>query len=1263
MTMKSYPATVSRTLSPEGLGLTTVVGQHDRQLTDADINLIQDLQDFKRQRILDRVAPSGCLTLTPMEFTSYAENCFFIPAFDVLFRGEVLTIRGNQSTNLLTNKVVIPGGQRRWAAGSAGDDAVIYTVFLEIWGKVLNPADGSGYYVDSTGARYIYPGGCTAAVGSTLLSYPDNVIDPFSAVMTTLRAQMQWRIRCAPLPLAYDFTTGSRGLSPQAACSASVLGRGAIPTGDPASDFPFSSLATVTGEPCLWRAGDGNPNNALGTIDGYTYAMPVAVVFQRNAGVFYLDTNPFGCAPTSNASGGSFVSGQSGRLDGKFYDIVYPEDVVDTRSSVSLTGYELEQLATKGITDVFTGAVTNRIARGEAPGAKSTALGSRLTYTLAMSSRASLVNVDTVGALDGWCNGFSSDARVFHTTKVFTLADRSIIGQDPATGNPNTAAWGVGDVLPIPLGNQVVEGACITEVFVQSFAGQSSTTKTPLALYGGQLQIGGLNTRQATVKIVSDLSKLAQAPGNNPLIVTVGVSYPAGGADTRKVPTSLAGGSLVDAMTGNTLPVYGVSEYEAYETVTPRTTSVRSLQVYSPLYSPGMFGVRVVLQRPNSGDLGPQITRGDQGVVTNTFTIPRKGIDGSMTGLYVLSARDGNGKALTITRRLLTTDSMLVSVSGQLSTTGSTEFTVLCHRTATVALNPPVRGVTALEETVLAGPTHLSDLTADPRITVASVSYVDSTTKIMLYASSASIHGVAGDDKGGALVWRQDPDSGVFTALPATVSIQTGIITLSVSGANLQDTTWFVPVALRPALPSSSSLTLQINYLPYQGEGVENREYEVLYAPDHALITTNGTGAAPVVGLQDVYPFNRQRPISTALPSLVSWSDSQLKNQALTSEVDGNYVAKRFANVAHTLAARLHTNDFITPLHGYMRKKIRMTTRGKQGFSRAYPHVGFAITSPTPRSILGDNLQTTVSAVTLFVHNQDGSDGSDGLTKATAKKTIRGALAALPPVIRHPVSIVLIDTGYPFTIKDVAKVDFSQALLGDGETRSVRTYCQGHIAFVMQESARITIGRETTTGERVVIDATGFGGFGDGPTYAFLVSDSRVIFHGITFKGFTSAAVKAIDSDIEFLDCDLSGNLLGCSAEQGSFVTFDRGVITLGSEGIGCVLAASQVLVDSTQLKVSSGTSPAAFFVAERASSMTLQRHSVTTDASMESGITASTPIALGRTGSTVVCDPSWVSNGKCQIQTNSTLVRSVAIEPFKGGISKDSSSSDVPNL
>jgi hypothetical protein len=1246
------------------LGLSTIVGQHDRRLTDADINLIQDVQDLKRLSIMNHQANSGCLTLSPFKFNAYIEQTFYVPAFNVLFRGEVVRVAGNLSSDLTVNKVVLPPPPS-WAPGNISDDATLYVVFLEMWGRSLDPRTGEGYYTDADGARFFYPGGCVTPDPSQLTSYPDNVIDPFQQDLTTLRVQLQWRLRVEPLTLAYNFEKNRYGLDADTTAGAQLYGRGAIPTGDPASDFAFTGLTGLTGEPTLWRAGNGTANNSLQSIDGYSYAMPVAVVFQRNKGVFTVDTNPFGCASPNVQRSGVFSSGVSGRLDGRFADIVYTEDVVDTRLSVSLTGYELDELANQGIADVFTGANTYKIARGEAPGTKATALGSKLPYTVAMApATARNLNVDTVGSWDGFANGFSSDARVFYTTKLLNLSDRTVVGLDPTTQAPNTNAWGQGDVVPISLDANtqaaVTQGAAIAYVFVQSLTSMADGSKLPIALYGGQLLVEGLNNRQVTIRITSNLQKSTQAPGANPLIVTLGLKYPAGdGAHTKKVPVEIAGGELFDAANSTTFPVFGVSEYDVAAQKSPQTFGLKAIDIYSPFYSSSIFGLRVRKVLANTSAV---VSTGDQQTQLNTFTIPRKGMDGRFFGLYVVTALDAGGNQLHISRREVIGDNILVVVDGQLSATSSTEFTILCHRTAHAAINPPVRGVTAIEEVVLFGNAVTSDIANDPRMVIASVKYGGVDTTIVAYAKDAKLKGFAGDDTQ-PLIWVRDA-AGKFVARPCTVDMFGGLATITIPNTNLETSSWFMTVSLLPSFSPASKFLLTLTYVPYQGEGVEGRNYTVIHAGQEALITTNGTGAAPVVGLQDVFPFNRQFPISPTMPALADWSDAELKNQALGSEFDSNFIAKRFNNIEHTLGTRLHTNDFITPLHGYIRRKIQLSTKaGRRGFAKATPHIGFAIPAPKPRSVLGDNLQTTVSPITLYVNNVGGNDANDGLTKTTAKLSIKAALASLPPVLRHPVAVILIDTSYAYTIKNLSKSDFTQALLGDGETRQIRYYCLGEFAFVMQEAARITIGRETSTGERIIIDATGFTGFGDGPTYAFFAADSRVILHGIAFKGFTGGAVKAIDSDVEFLDCDLDGNLLGCSAEQGSNITFNGGLIQLGAEGVGLVAASSSARVFQTALVVKAGGQPGAFFVAERNANLNFQDHSVDLTVGLETGVNGGHVVVLAQMGSTVVCEPTWVSNGKCKIQTNSVLVRSIARSPWKGGVDKDTSSSEVANL
>src|ERR1700739_5008577 len=146
-----YPAVVSRTLDPAGRSLRTVVGMHDHQLSDADVNLIQDLQDYKRHQTLEnKSATSGCLTFAPMIFQPFVPNTFVIPAFDVLFNGEVVSIQGFNSTDLTQHRGALSPSQQPffWTNGVTTEDAAIYVIFLELWYQSLDPTTGQGYYLD-----------------------------------------------------------------------------------------------------------------------------------------------------------------------------------------------------------------------------------------------------------------------------------------------------------------------------------------------------------------------------------------------------------------------------------------------------------------------------------------------------------------------------------------------------------------------------------------------------------------------------------------------------------------------------------------------------------------------------------------------------------------------------------------------------------------------------------------------------------------------------------------------------------------------------------------------------------------------------------------------------------------------------------------------------------------------------------------------------------------------------------------------------------
>src|SRR5690606_7961794 len=101
---------------------------------------------------------------------------------------------------------------------------------------------------------------------------PDDSLDPRIGEITSERIQLQYRIRVV---------NGLVGLAshPSGFDPAVVKARGASPTD---THYTFQNMGKELGDPGLWRAGDGT-QNALGTVDGYVYAIPIAAVFRRNS--------------------------------------------------------------------------------------------------------------------------------------------------------------------------------------------------------------------------------------------------------------------------------------------------------------------------------------------------------------------------------------------------------------------------------------------------------------------------------------------------------------------------------------------------------------------------------------------------------------------------------------------------------------------------------------------------------------------------------------------------------------------------------------------------------------------------------------------------------------------------------------------------------------------------------------------------------------------------------------------------------------------
>jgi len=1259
---KRYPkASVSRTLDPTSRSFTTVVGKHDRRITDADINLIQDVQDLKNQMRIDNQIFSGALAYSPYVFDPTKENIFKIPAFDVMFNGEVVSIGGANSPDPSFNSVTLPSPGPIGAINN--EQASIYVVFVELWYQWLDPVSGAGYFT-SGGQNFMFPNGCVQADSSTLI--PDDVIDPFQGLNTTSRSQIQWKIRVAPISLFYDFTQYRYGLDPGANLAyETIFGQAYLSTAPNTASltYAFTNMGTVNGDYGLWRAGDGAPVPVIPTLDGYTYAIPLAVVFQRTTGLFNPAFNPFGCgAPVSNSSG--TLATISGRYDNKFADAIYPSDVVDTRMTVSMDGYDWNKLVNNGFVDLVNGNSNQKISRGETPGNLPTALASMPSYTVSLGPTA-IPNTESLGPFDGFMNGFSTDNRTFYTTKAMSISDKVV-------GTIGTR-WTQGDAVEVSVESLAFTTApIISSVVVQGLATVADGTGslTPVLLLGnsisGQVVITGLGTRKIQVTIAQNLQNTAFDPGIQNLYLTIGVMYGVqslvttgtSGYSTVKVPASIEGGVLFDAESLTTYSVFGVSDYT---TLSQYFAKEATLTAYNPQYSNKVFGTRAIITA-NAAD-GVAALNG----TTTTFTLTVNNIGLRYSGLYAIKAVNQISQVpYTILSNSITAAGLVVVLSGLIPAYSVLEFSILLEDTAQMGYNAPVKAISSIEETVLIG--NCSQFRQmDTRVQIVSNELVGGNYVIILASKNGRLTGISGDDINKLLFIQVSNGSGGFNYVSypvsdvkffnafATVTVPSVVNSIT---TNFKTTPFFMVGAFNPGLNANSTLAFSFDYVPYQGEGQINRDYSIVHSEEMAYVTTNGTGAAPIIGLKDVYPFNRELPIATLLPSQITWSDSSLGNEAIATYFGSNYDAKRFNNVEHTFATPIVTNDFIEPIGGWKRKKIRLSTPSGRGFSKAFPHVGFAIRPPTPQISQSNPVTSTMGQVTIYVNNITGNDSYDGLTTLTPKATIPGALNALPGVIRHQCYIFLVATAQPYNL---AQLTLEPAMLGDGEVNQINHYCISNIAFTVQNEGRLYIGREPSATDRVLIDATGYTAKGDGPTSAFVVSDSRVIFNGIEFRKFVDAAIYTQAAYVELVDCLFNGNLVSGSFSNGSSVVTSRCSLKLNTSGSGFIVSNSDLQSSATHLEaMQSGIN--SFYVAERSASITLQNHSSSDEVGLSNSVWSGTlnafvtkyeTVVQAKLSSSVICNQDFSTTGSAKLQSNSVLTKSPVGTTFAGGISQ----------
>lgn len=281
---------VSRTLSALERQFQGVVWQASKPPLDSELNLMSQVDMDRMANIVRSQMHSGFLS-DPMssdaDFVTNKNwsNWFTLgrddgtetaPIIWANVNGWVIPVCGSALESSPANRVDL--------FGPPATDSRIDLVFLEVWQAQLAPNPST---LHKPSADTIYKYGNTQYGGTNLA---DDMEDPTIGFETTERLQIQYRIRVVGkgtgLGDSVDLAQYPDGLD-----DPNVIGQGAA--SEPVAGYPWENMGDTLGDRGLWRCGDGleTSRTALGTVDGYSYAIPICAVFRRNSNPFVARTD------------------------------------------------------------------------------------------------------------------------------------------------------------------------------------------------------------------------------------------------------------------------------------------------------------------------------------------------------------------------------------------------------------------------------------------------------------------------------------------------------------------------------------------------------------------------------------------------------------------------------------------------------------------------------------------------------------------------------------------------------------------------------------------------------------------------------------------------------------------------------------------------------------------------------------------------------------------------------------------------------------
>jgi len=326
--------------SAEDKSFETIVIETAKPVIDWEINLQEEVSNDQGSRLqAQRLIPSCFIEVDFLETAdirgSYIglpavppnSNIFQIKKANFTVNGWPLRFEYSGISTTGLNSITLPAPPV--GAGVFRTDLVI----IEVWRALITAAPS---VVNKSPTSLILRLGNVKAPDAVNLI--DDLIDPIYTLESSKRVQIQYRYRVIS---GIDVTAYPDGLD-----SPAVFANTVSDFSGPGADGTVTAFNYVKSsiDPGLWIAGSGTAITAaaLGTVDGFMYAIPLCAVFRRNSTAFNRSTN---------LNGGGTFPGVSGRPDGLYSNQIILSDIKDLRKSVAWDLNEVLQKAFQQVLD------------------------------------------------------------------------------------------------------------------------------------------------------------------------------------------------------------------------------------------------------------------------------------------------------------------------------------------------------------------------------------------------------------------------------------------------------------------------------------------------------------------------------------------------------------------------------------------------------------------------------------------------------------------------------------------------------------------------------------------------------------------------------------------------------------------------------------------------------------------------------------------------------------------------------------------------